>query len=395
MTTRIDPQELHDVLGNYPTGVCVITATAADDGQALAMVVGTFASVSKDPPLVSFMPTKASTSFAQLRDAGRFVVNIVAHDQAPLVRRLARSDRSKMDDESWRASPVSGAPMLDGVVAAIECDTHSVLDAGDHFIVLGTVTGLQTVRPTIPLLYFRGGYGEFAPTSFVATEGRGLSGALAGAQELRGQIEHAAREFGGEVTVFGRIAGESVALATAPAPGGDQITRLGARYPVAPPIGALYLAWSTDEEQRAWLDRAVSATPAERAGYRRQLDDARAHGWSVSVLSDDDDDGADDESAADPDEAVRRRHAEMTRHLKASSHVPSVDRLDPLAWYRVAGLMAPVPPHAGGAPDLMIRVLMRPSRMMTGREVRAAGETLRAFSQDAALRVHGPLATAP
>lgn len=386
MNARIDPHELGDVLGNYPTGVCVITALAPD-GQALAMVVGSFASVSREPPLVSFMPTRTSTSFAQLRQAQGFVVNVVAHDQIDLVRRLTRSDRTKMDGESWSPSPRSGAPILEGVVAAIECETHSVLDAGDHHIVLGAVTGVRTVRPTIPLLYFRGGYGEFAPTSFVATESRGLSGALAGAQSLRGQLEHAAREFGGEVTVFGRIAGDSVALATAPAPGGDQITRLGARYPVAPPIGALYLAWSDEREQRAWLDKAVSATAAERAEHRRQLGDARAHGWSVSVIADDEAEWPDRAVAGDPGEAVRLRHAEMARRLRASARVHDVSRIDPGERYRVVGLMAPIFTSDGAAPELMVRVLLRGGRMMSGDEVREAGDTLRAFCDDASAPV--------
>lgn len=394
MNADIDVQELHDVLGNSPTGVCVITAIAAD-GQALAMVVGTFAAVSTDPPLVSFMPNRASVSFAQLREADGFVANIVAHDQADLVRRLARSDRAKMDDESWRPAPTSGAPILDGVVAAIECVRQAVLDAGDHHIVLGAVTGLHTVRPTMPLLYFRGGYGEFSPTSFVATEPRGLSGTLAGAQDLRGQIEHAAREFGGEVTVFGRIGGDSVALATAPAPGGDQITRLGAHYPVAPPIGALYLAWSDDAQQQAWLDRAVSATPEERAESRRQLADARAHGWSVSVLSDVEEAGSGEPTLGDPDDDVRRRHAEMTRRLKASARVLPVSELDPHALYRVAGLMAPIFSRESTAPELMIRVLLRDGRTLSGAEVQTMGETLLAFSEDAAWHLRGSLLPLP
>jgi len=384
MIASVDPQSLSDVLGSYPTGVSVITALS-DDGRALAMVVGSFAAVSKEPPLISFMPAKTSRSFAQLREATRFVVNIVAHDQEGLVRRLARSDSSKMDREPWRRSSLSGAPILDGVVASIECEMRSVLDAGDHYIVLGAVQQLRAERPTIPLLYFRGGYGEFAPKSFVVTERRGLSGAVASAQALRGQIEHAALEFGGEVTVFGRIAGDSVALATAAAPGGDQITPLGTRYALTPPIGALYHAWSDEREQQTWIGRAVGATAEERARYSQQLENAREHGWSVSVLPDDDADRPEDPGSSELDDVVR--------HIRASARVRDVPDIVADDWYRVVGLMAPIFTADSAAPELMIRVLLYPSRRMPGDEVLALGELLQAFSADASARIRAELTT--
>lgn len=394
MTTAIDPQQFRDVLGHYPTGVSVITALAPD-GQAIAMVVGTFTSVSLDPPLVAFLPSKNSSSFEQLREADAFVVNILAHDQEDVVRRLARSDRQKMDVERWSLS-AAGNPVLDGVVASIECDRHSILEAGDHFIVLGEVKSLRTIRPTIPLLFFRGGYGEFAPKSLVMPDGRGMSGAVAQAQALRGELEVAAAELGGEVTVFAKITGDTVALASAAASGGDQITPLGARYPIAPPIGAQYIAWSDEREQDIWIDRAVGATQEERAAYRRHLDDARQWGWSVNVVP--------DEASQWPavlgqaegvGDLVRGRHAEVTRRIAQSALPCDISDIDDARSYQVIGFMAPIFVAEGAAPELMVRLLLYPTERLTGADVRARGAALTAFTRAAASTLRRALAATP
>ncbi len=372
MHTVLEPAHLRNVLGNYPTGVSVITATAPD-GQALAMVVGTFTSVSLEPPLIAFLPQKSSSSFADLRACDRFVVNVLAHDQEDVVRRLSRSDRTKMDAESWHPSP-GGAPILDGVVAAIECDFHDVIEAGDHYIALGNVRSLQTVRPTNPLLFFRGGYGEFAAKSIVVPDGRGLSEAVGRAQALRADLEDGARRLGGELTVFARIVSDSVAVASATGAGSETVTALGVRYPVVPPIGALYVAWSPESEQEAWSGKAVGASPAQRAAYHRHLADIRECGWAASFVPDDDGD-----EGLLPDE--------ITRRMATSAFVLDVRDIEPDRRYRLTGLMAPVFLHGGRAPELMIRQLLYPAVEVTGEVVLQRGAALKAFAEQASARL--------
>lgn len=373
MHTALTPEHLRDVLGNYPTGVSVITATAPD-GQALAMVVGTFTSVSLEPPLIAFLPQKSSSSFADLRACDRFVVNVLAHDQEDVVRRLSRSDRKKMDAEAWHPSP-SGAPVLDGVVAAIECDFHDVIEAGDHYIALGNVRSLRTVRPTNPLLFFRGGYGEFAAKSIVVPDGRGLSEAVRRAQALRTDLEDGARRLGGELTVFARIVSDSVAVASATAAGSETVTELGVRYPLVPPIGALYVAWSAESEQEAWIDKAVGATPAQRRAYRSHLADIREHGWAASFVPDDDTGG----EGLLPDE--------ITRRMATSAFVLDVGDIEPTRRYRLTGLMAPVFLDGGRSPELMIRQLLYPAVEVTGEVVLRRGAALKAFAEQASARL--------
>lgn len=156
---EIDPAHFRDVLGNYPTGVCVITANHETNG-AVGIVVGSFGSVSLDPPLVAFYIGKGSGSWPQVRECGQFCVNVLGEDQLDLCGRIASRREDKFHDVAHRLS-ANGMPVLDDVVAYIECAIDSEMDAGDHFIVLGRVINLTTEREVGPLLFFRGGYGRF------------------------------------------------------------------------------------------------------------------------------------------------------------------------------------------------------------------------------------------
>ncbi|MCX4802210.1 flavin reductase family protein [Streptomyces sp. NBC_01214] len=91
--------------------------------------------------------------------AGAFAVNILAADQEELCRRFAVTGGDKFAGAPRRAGG-NGAPLLDGVLASVECDLEGVLDGGDHVIALGRVTGLAAHRDGPPLLYFRRSYGS-------------------------------------------------------------------------------------------------------------------------------------------------------------------------------------------------------------------------------------------
>lgn len=156
-----------DVLGNFPTGVVVITAQGAD-GEPVGMVVGSFTSVSLDPPMVLFLADRGSSTFPKIRDAGNFVVNVLASDQVDLCRAMAAKGPDRFQNVGWQPTD-SGAPVLDGVVAWIDCAMAEVVDAGDHVIALAAVQDLQVVSAKLPLLFFRGGYGAFEPHASLLT----------------------------------------------------------------------------------------------------------------------------------------------------------------------------------------------------------------------------------
>ncbi len=159
--TRFEDQHFRHVLGNYPTGVTVITAVAAD-GAPAGMAVGSFTSVSLHPPLVAFLPDKSSTSFPRIRTATSFCVNVLAADQESVCRAFATRGGDKFAGIEWEATK-SGAPRIDGVAAWIDCDFESVTEAGDHYLVIGKVIDLDSPGDRLPLVFFRGGYGHFNP----------------------------------------------------------------------------------------------------------------------------------------------------------------------------------------------------------------------------------------
>jgi 3-hydroxy-9,10-secoandrosta-1,3,5(10)-triene-9,17-dione monooxygenase reductase component len=154
-----DSAKFRQVLGHFPTGVTVVTA--APDSGPVGMAVGSFCSVSLDPPLVAFFPGKTSASWPGIEEAGSFCVNVLAEDQEDLSRRFASTDLDKFTGLGWKPAP-SGAPLLDGVLAWIDCDIEVVAEAGDHWSVTGRVRDLEVVHDGAPLLFFRGGYGRFA-----------------------------------------------------------------------------------------------------------------------------------------------------------------------------------------------------------------------------------------
>lgn len=155
----IEAETFRQVLGNYPTGVAAITAMS-EAGDPVGMVVGTFTSVSLDPPLVGFLPDKKSTTWPLIEAAGHFAVNVLASDQTDLCRKLAGKG-DKFAGVEFTVSP-HGLPLLPDVIVAIECRIHSITDAGDHHFVLGQVLGLEAKREGDPMLFFKGRYGGFA-----------------------------------------------------------------------------------------------------------------------------------------------------------------------------------------------------------------------------------------
>jgi flavin reductase (DIM6/NTAB) family NADH-FMN oxidoreductase RutF len=159
ISSQIDSATFRHVLGHYPTGVCIVTAM--DSERPEGMAIGSFTSVSLDPPLIAFLPDKKSTSWPGIERAKRFCVNVLRDDQRDLCKQFAVSGGNKFAGVSYRNS-VNGSPILDGVLAWIDCDLHSVYEAGDHYIVLGLVRELEAGLPGAPLLFFRGTYGAFA-----------------------------------------------------------------------------------------------------------------------------------------------------------------------------------------------------------------------------------------
>lgn len=157
----IDPMEYRRTLGSYPTGVVIVTADAAEGPVGLA--IGSFTSVSLDPPLVGFLPDKGSTSWPKIAATGSFCVNVLAADQLSVCKAFASKGGDKYASVAWRTAS-TGAPVLEGVVAWMDCSVSDVAEAGDHWFVTGRIESMAVERDDVgPLLFFRGRYGEFSP----------------------------------------------------------------------------------------------------------------------------------------------------------------------------------------------------------------------------------------
>ncbi|MBO0767690.1 MAG: flavin reductase family protein [Solirubrobacterales bacterium] len=128
------------VLGRLPTGVVVVTGGVPETPSGL--VVGSFMSVSLDPPLVAVCPAKTSTSWPAIEAQGEFCANVLHHSQSDLARTFAKSGGDKFAGVPTRRSPATGSPLLEGVAAWIDCRIHQTIEAGDHLLVLGEVLEL-------------------------------------------------------------------------------------------------------------------------------------------------------------------------------------------------------------------------------------------------------------
>lgn len=152
-------RRFRDVLGLFASGVTVVTSVS--DGTPVGMTCQSFASISLEPPLVMFSPAKTSRAWPMMRQAGFFCANILAADQAELSDGMASKGDDKFAGVEWTTAH-TGAPVLAGVLGYVDCTVEKVVEAGDHYVVLGRVQELGFGDGADPLLFYRGDYGRYA-----------------------------------------------------------------------------------------------------------------------------------------------------------------------------------------------------------------------------------------
>lgn len=151
----IDPQEFRKVMGQFATGVTVVT-TRTPDGRPHGLTANAFMSVSLDPPLVLVSIDKKTDTHGYLREAGVFCVNILREDHRHVSERFASKDPQKFEGVS-HSDKHTGAPVLDDALAWIDCRVVNEFGGGDHTLYLGEVTALEH-RGGKPLLFYGGKY---------------------------------------------------------------------------------------------------------------------------------------------------------------------------------------------------------------------------------------------
>lgn len=157
--SNLDPASFRRAVGQFPCGIVVVTTSAGH-----AMTVSAFTSVSLEPPLVLFCAEKIARFHDPALAAGWWAVSILAEDAEKTARRLATRGRpldGQLDDVAHHPGPVTGAPLLDGALATLECRTTAVHDSGDHSIIVGqvvAVSGPDKAPSRRPLVHYAGAY---------------------------------------------------------------------------------------------------------------------------------------------------------------------------------------------------------------------------------------------
>jgi flavin reductase (DIM6/NTAB) family NADH-FMN oxidoreductase RutF len=151
-----DPRSFRDALGRFATGVAFVTA--APDGKPAGLIVNSLASVSLEPPLVSFSPSRSSLTWSRMRRARRFGVNVLGSQHERWATRATPAGADRFAGLDWQLGH-GAVPLLMDALASLECEIVAEHPAGDHWIVVGRVDDLRISPITDPLVFFAGAFG--------------------------------------------------------------------------------------------------------------------------------------------------------------------------------------------------------------------------------------------
>lgn len=365
----IDPQLYRETLGHYPTGVALVTAIAAD-GKPYGMVVGSFTSLSMDPPLVTFMPMRSSYTYTQIQSATSFCVNVLAADQLDLCRQFASKAEDKFAGVEWEPTP-SGAPRLKGAVSWIDCTFENELEGGDHVIVIGRITDLGVQRPVHPLLFFQGGYGRFSPVFLVSAQAGLVTAALA-SERTRATFAELANRLKVDVSIMAEAGRFAAVVATANGSEHRRRTSVGMQFPLIPPLGAVFFADRSEAEVEEWLSRARSADEEARGRMLECLDRVRERGFSLSLRADAETEAELGRGAREwgEGELTPSRMRELLRLQGEALALYEPDLTDD-EEYNVRAIVAPVPVPEGHVP--LVARMANPAGSVSGATVKQWG----------------------
>jgi 3-hydroxy-9,10-secoandrosta-1,3,5(10)-triene-9,17-dione monooxygenase reductase component len=147
-----DVTRFKDAMSRFTTGVTIVAGI--EDGQPVGFTCQSFVSLSIDPPFIALAPARTSTSWPRIARAGTFCVNVLADAQEELCRGFAVSGGDKFEGVAWHPTAITGAPIIEGSLAWVDCAVELVHDAGDHELIIGKVLDLDLAEGGSPLLFF-------------------------------------------------------------------------------------------------------------------------------------------------------------------------------------------------------------------------------------------------
>src|SRR5262245_59561139 len=165
MQEAFDTRAFRHALGQFPTGVCVVTAMV--DGTRLGMTISSFNSLSLDPPLVLFSIDRRAASLPLWEKAKTVAVHVLAENQKDMSNRFARTLANKWEGMNV-SEGASGAPLLPGVAAVFECGVWARHDGGDHTLFILAVERFGSFADRKPLVFGKGRYAALQSSDITA-----------------------------------------------------------------------------------------------------------------------------------------------------------------------------------------------------------------------------------
>lgn len=186
MTTSgpLDPRALRNALGNFLTGVTIVTAHD-DAGRPRGFTANSFTSVSLEPPLILVCPAKSAASYEVFQTCDHFAVSVLGDDQRAASTVFASKSPEKFQSVETLTA-VTGAPIIAGSLSWFDCSAHERVDAGDHLVLIGRVEAFDAVQGQ-PLGYLRGRYVD------IGLETEAIEAGAAGHSYLGCIVEHRGR----------------------------------------------------------------------------------------------------------------------------------------------------------------------------------------------------------
>lgn len=157
MSQIVTSEDFKKVMSHLVSGVVVVT-TKNNNSDFFGLTVSSFTSVSLDPPLVLFCISKRSNSITPITESKKFAVSILSENQEEISRKFANSSINKFKDTDYTIGNISHCPLITGASCFLECSLYSKYEAGDHYIIIGTVEKIQVSNENPPLAYYKRNY---------------------------------------------------------------------------------------------------------------------------------------------------------------------------------------------------------------------------------------------
>lgn len=155
--SQTDSREFRNALGQFPTGVTVVTTIDAD-GNKIGMTANSFSSVSLDPMLVLWSVAKTCKAFKAFTEAKHFAIHVLHANQKQISSQFASNCEDRFENIA-HAEGHGGVPVLADYSAVFQCDTECIYEGGDHVILLGRVVTFDN-RKLPPLVFHAGRYAD-------------------------------------------------------------------------------------------------------------------------------------------------------------------------------------------------------------------------------------------